>query len=236
MFLAYLVGINYIGDPLLKLKGSWNDVIGLQSVIMTTKNISSLDNVEIAIDNNSSLDTTSKEQIVKRLIEYAERSQTESVDEFICTFSGRVNNNGFVTSDYNTITECEFKEIFRKFSPKTKIRCVFDVDSPLSFFRLPHQYPGTNKLHEEWQQDIIILTSYRKEDDKSCFLSRFGGELMMSLLLSLSSSFNGDYHDCKVIYLHDNLYDNLISINSYKKPLFYSTRSIDFSSKLFNLK
>lgn len=232
MLLGYIVGINYINDKTLMMSGCWNDAIGIQSLLMSSLDLK-VDQLEIALDNNSQ-ELTSKENIVKRLNHYARTSWTTDISEFLFTFSGR-SGNGLLTSDLNIITEIELKTIFRRFSPKTKIICIFDMDSATSFMRLPFQYPGKNSKQsscdEKWNNEFVVLTTETAEE-RSISLSKYGGALTMSLLISLSTL--EKYQRRDVIYIHEDLVHNLRSIGSSKTPVFYSSKPITLQTQLFN--
>lgn len=157
---AILFGLNYSKHPDARLRGCINDVKNVETFLKA--NAFSTVRTYTDDDIDPQRERTTGRGIVRTLDEMAWRSYTKKIDFLWIHFSGhgtsvkdqsRDERDGmdecFVPSDYDrvgVIRDDLFKKLFRKFSPRTRIFCVFDCCHSGTIGDLKYKYIDRNNM------------------------------------------------------------------------------------------
>lgn len=156
---ALLVGLNYARDARLRLRGCWNDAVGLGALLKTEPYGFSDGDVQVLIDERPvDAQRTSRNALLEALLRLAQASWDRELEVAVVSFSGHGAqqldrdddepdglDEGICPSDCRRaglIVDDDLHRVFSRFNPRTAVYAVFDCCHSGSIVDLPHTYPG----------------------------------------------------------------------------------------------
>lgn len=222
---AYILGLNYIDDPIIQLHNSWNDAISMGSYLVSEGFL--VDDVHVVMDNtHKGVRLTSKSEIMSCLDTFTTYSWLYNLESFVFSFSGHGTNHSLYSSDHRALQSSELLDLFKMFNPKTHIYCVIDCSSHI--FKFEYTFPRQNDCQS---RDVITIdrkitcVSCCKDilnTSDMCKVCRFGGILTMILLMSM----NQHKGNSKIQLIYFEMLANMRELGIRIEVLFSSTRPI----------
>lgn len=258
---AILFGLNYANDPQARLRGCINDVKNMETFLKAKE--FDVINMYTDDDQDARKERTTGRGILRTLDEMAWKSYTKKIDFLWIHFSGHGTSikdessderdgkdECFVPSDYNkvgVIRDDLFKKIFRKFSPRTRIFCVFDCCHSGTIGDLKYKYidrnmqliPIMDNVSTPCKAPIVILSGCKDVQTSADAynvqnLGKFTGAMTSCLLTEMDKY--RDYTSIDIFDLLQNVRTLLINKKFSQYPQLTSSFVFDIKSKLyFNL-